>query len=123
MPHLRVLITVKTYPVVSERYDELVCTAGVCPGTSCDEGQVCVIMKPGWVNNLVGRLGKPRVARRGDFYRERAIKRSWLSAEHTYDRPSSLAEVTLPESGSNVSTSEASTVLQDCDEGLGEVGS
>ena len=32
MPHLRVLITVKTYPVVSERYDELVCTAGVCPG-------------------------------------------------------------------------------------------
>lgn len=32
MPHLRVLITVKTYPVVSERYDELVCTAGVSPG-------------------------------------------------------------------------------------------
>jgi hypothetical protein len=29
MEHLRVLITVKTYPIPSSRYDELVCTAGV----------------------------------------------------------------------------------------------
>ena len=27
--HLRVLITVKTYPIPSAKYDELVCTAGV----------------------------------------------------------------------------------------------
>ena len=27
--HLRVLITVKTYPIPSDTYDELVCTAGV----------------------------------------------------------------------------------------------
>ena len=29
--HLRVLITVKTYPIPSVKYDELVCTAGVTP--------------------------------------------------------------------------------------------
>jgi hypothetical protein len=29
MEHLKVLITVKTYPIPSSRYDELVCTAGV----------------------------------------------------------------------------------------------
>ncbi|MYB37591.1 MAG: hypothetical protein F4Y26_09450 [Gammaproteobacteria bacterium] len=29
MPRMRVLITVKTYPLPSQSYDELVCTAGV----------------------------------------------------------------------------------------------
>ena len=28
MPTTRVLIAVKTYPTLSEKYDELVCTAG-----------------------------------------------------------------------------------------------
>ncbi len=32
MPRLRVLITVKTYPIPSAKYDELVCTAGVTEG-------------------------------------------------------------------------------------------
>src|SRR5438128_11523216 len=32
MEHLKVLITVKTYPIPSSRYDELVCTAGVTEG-------------------------------------------------------------------------------------------
>lgn len=31
MPELHVLVTVKTYPAVSDKYDELVCTGGVCP--------------------------------------------------------------------------------------------
>lgn len=31
MAEFRVLITVKTYPVPSAGYDELVCTAGICP--------------------------------------------------------------------------------------------
>ena len=29
MPLLKILITVKTYPIPSAKYDELVCTAGV----------------------------------------------------------------------------------------------
>ncbi len=29
MERLRLLITVKTYPIPSKKYDELVCTAGV----------------------------------------------------------------------------------------------
>ena len=33
MPELRILITVKTYPAISDRYDELVCTGGICPAT------------------------------------------------------------------------------------------
>jgi hypothetical protein len=28
MPNTKILITVKTYPTLSEKYDELVCTAG-----------------------------------------------------------------------------------------------
>jgi hypothetical protein len=28
MPNAKILITVKTYPTLSEKYDELVCTAG-----------------------------------------------------------------------------------------------
>jgi hypothetical protein len=28
MPHTKVLIAVKTYPTISTKYDELVCTAG-----------------------------------------------------------------------------------------------
>jgi hypothetical protein len=31
LQHLKVLITVKTYPIPSSKYDELVCTAGVTP--------------------------------------------------------------------------------------------
>ncbi len=31
LPDARVLITVKTYPLPSSKYDELVCTAGVLP--------------------------------------------------------------------------------------------
>ena len=30
MERKRVYITVKTYPTLSEKYDELVCTAGIC---------------------------------------------------------------------------------------------
>lgn len=29
MTKLKILITVKTYPIPSQKYDELVCTAGV----------------------------------------------------------------------------------------------
>ena len=32
MPKEKVLITVKTYPSISEKYDELVCTAGFREG-------------------------------------------------------------------------------------------
>jgi len=31
MAELNVLVTVKTYPAVSDKYDELVCTGGICP--------------------------------------------------------------------------------------------
>lgn len=31
LPNARVLITVKTYPLPSGKYDELVCTAGILP--------------------------------------------------------------------------------------------
>ena len=30
MERKKVYITVKTYPTLSEKYDELVCTAGIC---------------------------------------------------------------------------------------------
>jgi len=30
MERKRIYITVKTYPTLSEKYDELVCTAGIC---------------------------------------------------------------------------------------------
>ena len=59
-------------------------TTGFCTGTSYDKGQVCVIMKPGWVNDLIGGLHEPIMTVSARKSRGWRMSRARVKADHDY---------------------------------------
>ena len=62
MTKTKVLITVKTYPNISSKYDELVCKFGDTPHYPVDEDRVKIpagwmIDKCGWKGRSLGKAG------------------------------------------------------------------